>query len=456
MHTDEAVNAYLTGQLLAGEKYHYDPQDRHGAVLYLLAKPVAQLCGAKGFASLTESELRLTPVLVGSGTVLLFGAAVEWFGFLPCLIAALLFAVGPLPVYYSRYFIHETLFIAATFGLLLAGGRAIKNNSIRAAALAGVCAALMLACKETAFIHFFALGVSAVTCIWLAKSKIQLPHLKLFLIALASFIVTFVLLFTGFGQDWAALADLFRAIPNFAHRAGGQGHAQPFTYYFGILDPLFIFLIVAAAGIYAVICDAVAGTRRAGLLLAVYALGIFLIYSAIPYKTPWLALNLWLPLALLCGLGVEGVCLQFTSTAGRWIAAVAVTLLVLAAGQQTKTLAFDFPADEKNPLAYAHTTADILNLPMRLAEISRDRKLSAPRIAVVAKDAWPLPWYLRKFSQVGYWQPGQATGAADFFITPTDVDGQLAAQLNDFRPEFFGVRPNVLLILWIPPAAPAP
>jgi hypothetical protein len=95
-------------------------------------------------------------------------------------------------------------------------------------------------------------------------------------------------------------------------------------------------------------------------------------------------------------------------------------------------------------------------LPARLAEICRQRNLSQPRIEVVAKDAWPLPWFLRKFSNVGYWQPGQEAGAADFFITPTDLDGRLATKLKDFRPEFFGVRPNVLLILWIPPALKKP
>ena len=73
--------------------------------------------------------------------------------------------------------------------------------------------------------------------------------------------------------------------------------------------------------------------------------------------------------------------------------------------------------------------------------------MSNPRIAVVAADPWPLPWYLRKFSQVGFWQPEQETGAANFFITPTDVSSKLAGQLKDFRPEFFGVRPEVLLIL---------
>src|SRR5262249_30981026 len=39
--------------------------------------------------------------------------------------------------------------------------------------------------------------------------------------------------------------------------------------------------------------------RGALSVLVVYALATWVIYSLIPYKTPWLALNLWLPLTLL-------------------------------------------------------------------------------------------------------------------------------------------------------------
>ena len=77
MHTDEAVNAYIVGQLLAGQIYVYDPQDRHGPVLSAFALPLAKIQGAKRFSDLTESELRLTAVLAGTATVLLFGAAAE-------------------------------------------------------------------------------------------------------------------------------------------------------------------------------------------------------------------------------------------------------------------------------------------------------------------------------------------------------------------------------------------
>jgi len=65
MHTDEAVNAYIVGQLLAGEPFTYDPVDRHGPLLAALALPLARIQGAKTFSDLTESELRLTTVLAG-------------------------------------------------------------------------------------------------------------------------------------------------------------------------------------------------------------------------------------------------------------------------------------------------------------------------------------------------------------------------------------------------------
>src|SRR5471032_3216647 len=160
MHTDESINAYILGQLLAGESFRYDPQDRHGPALAAETLPIVRLCGAKNFSDLTESQLRLAPVLAGTATVLLFGAGVEIFGFIACLIAALLFAFAPLPMYYSRYFIHETLFVAATLGLILSGGRAWRTNAVLPAALSGFCAALMLACKETAVLHFLALGLT--------------------------------------------------------------------------------------------------------------------------------------------------------------------------------------------------------------------------------------------------------------------------------------------------------
>jgi uncharacterized protein (TIGR03663 family) len=465
MHTDESVNAYITGELLAGETFHYDPQDRHGPALFVVAELLVKLLGAKSFSELTETQLRLPTVFIGTATVLLFGAGVEMFGFIPCLVAALLFAFAPLPVYYNRYFIHESLFVAATLGLILSGWHALHKKSLLFAALAGFCAALMLACKETAVIHFFALAVAllvtrfgapgttparAARIINPAGTVPGAPFLKILFAALFVFMFTAVLLFTWGGTSWWALADIFRAIPNFAARAGGEGHEKPFWYYTALLGSGWsggILLAVAAIGGFHAIKKPASHARFA---MVIYALLVFAIYSAIPYKTPWLALNFWLPMAILAGIAIEWLWFAFPKYSARAVILPLITGIGFLTAHDTEKWVFNFPADERNPYAYAHTGEDLMRLPARLEELARQNKIANPRIAVVAADPWPLPWYLRKYSQVGFWQPGQETGAADFFITSTDVTGRLAERLTDFHPEFFGMRPNVLLILWSP------
>jgi uncharacterized protein (TIGR03663 family) len=486
MHTDESINAYIIGQLLAGKSFQYDPQDRHGPALAAFTLPLVKLQGAKNFSELTESELRLSTVLAGTATVLLFGAGVEIFGFVACFIAALLFAFAPLPIYYNRYFIHESFFVLATFGLILSGWRALQKKTIALAALAGFCAALMLACKETAPLHFFALALAALAVrLWSVRIRLRLrgsqraagilsaeesascqPGLlvscrqhvgKIFFTAAAVFIFVTILLFTWFGQNWRVFADLSHAISNFTARAGGQGHEKPFWYFAKLLCDGWsgaIILILAALGMISVLRQFLGRPKLQPLapriFLTTYALAIFAIYSAIPYKTPWLALNFWLAIALLVGITVEWI--WFATQKNSIRAAVLIFLLALGflLAHDTRERVFTHPADEKNPYAYAHTVEDLLDLPKRIEELSRQKNLPEPRIAVVAADAWPLPWYLRKFSQVGFWQPGQETGAADFFVTTTDVPENLAERLKDFRPDFFGVRPEVLLILWTP------
>jgi predicted membrane-bound mannosyltransferase len=50
MHTDEAVNAYIVGQVLGGNSFSYDPRDRHGPLLVAVALPLARMQRAKNFA----------------------------------------------------------------------------------------------------------------------------------------------------------------------------------------------------------------------------------------------------------------------------------------------------------------------------------------------------------------------------------------------------------------------
>ncbi len=234
MHTDEAINAYIVGQLLSGEAYSYDPQDRHGPALAALALPLVRIEGARSFSDLTELQVRLASVVAGTATILLFGFAAEIFGFVPSLLAALLFAVAPLPVYYDRYFIHESLFCALTFAFILSGWRACTTRSIGYAVLAGACAALMVASKETAILHFVALAVAAALYRGLTpRSEASVGTLRpvQLLSACAAFVLTLVAFFTWFGTNAKGLAALAHVLPAVFARAGGQGHAKPFWYF---------------------------------------------------------------------------------------------------------------------------------------------------------------------------------------------------------------------------------
>lgn len=454
MHTDESINAYIIRGLLAGEAYHYDPQDRHGPTLYFLAEPLVRVLGAKNFADLTETQLRLVPVIVGSLAVLLFGAAVEMFGFTACIIAALLFAFAPLPLYYSRYFIHETLFVAATFGLILSLWRTLQSNAVLPAAVAGFCAGLMLATKETCVIHFAALGIAALAFKLSRPSKPARPATRAIAVAIAAFLLTVVLLFTWFGQNWHGLANLIHAAPSAASRAGGQGHEKPFWYYAGLLFDGWSgagLFALAMTGLGMSVLDFVNQKKiTAPVFITIYTVIIACIYSAIPYKTPWLALNFWLPMCLLAGVAVMRIMELPLSPDARGCLLLAGILLTVAVVRDDRCRVFRFPIADGNPYAYAHTGENLLDLPPRLEQLARQEKLAQPLIAVVAADPWPLPWYLRKFSRVGFWQPGQDTGSADFFITSPEAADQLGDKLKGCHPEFFGVRPEVLIILWAP------
>ena len=458
MHTDEAVNAYIVGQSLAREPFIYDSQDRHGPALAALALPIVRMQGAKSFSDLTESELRVVPVVAGTITILLFGAAIEMFGFIPSLLAAILFAVAPLPVYYDRYFIHESLFCVATFGLIISAWRALQTRSARQAALAGACAALMLACKETALLHFLALTTAALLFGFInLRGTVQMRriHRETIIAAAISFLLVSAALFTWFGRNWKGLPSLLHAAPDLFARAAGQGHEKPFWYFGWLLTGGWsggLLVAFACLGL-----SIIFGRRRDASpyqWLAYYALFITVIYSSIPYKTPWLALNLWLPLTLFAASAADSLWRWSTKRLGQRATIPAFGILATLTGvliaHDTRQRVFLHPADESNSYAYAHTSEDILGLPGEIADLARQNGIATPRITVIAADPWPLPWYLRHFSEVGFWQPGQQPKDANFYLTSTEAADQYIDRLQNFRPEFFGVRPGVLILLWSP------
>ena len=76
------------------------------------------------------------------------------------------------------------------------------------------------------------------------------------------------------------------------------------------------------------------------------------------------------------------------------------------------------------------------------------------QVSVIAAphEQWPLPWYLRTMPHVGYWiVPGDALALqAPVVVASMDHTAALDSALGDrYVSEFFGLRPEVLLTLYI-------
>jgi predicted membrane-bound mannosyltransferase len=202
------------------------------------------------------------------------------------------------------------------------------------------------------------------------------------------------------------------------------------------------------------------------LYLALYSVLTCIALSAIPYKTPWNLLPFYIGLVLMAGCGVSALLRWKPRSTSRnvglgvGVARATVLLgLVIAAIQlasQARRACFRYAADPRNPYAFVQTSPDFLRLVKRVQDISKiDRAGSNMLVKVVAGpyEQWPLPWYLRGMSRVGYWTT--PSGAAPFegvpiVIASAENAAALDAALGDrYQAEFYGLRPNVLLTLFI-------
>lgn len=121
MHHDEGVNGHFLLRLMRGGGYAYDPANYHGPTLYYFTLPVALAFDRLG--ALGTWAVRLVPAVFGLLTIWLVLALRRYVGAVGALSAAALLAVSPGMVFFSRYFIHEMMFVCFTLGIVVAALR---------------------------------------------------------------------------------------------------------------------------------------------------------------------------------------------------------------------------------------------------------------------------------------------------------------------------------------------
>jgi len=457
-HADEATGARITATRMESGGSTFDPTHFHGPLLADLAIPLCKARGENNWSDMTQSTLRTLPAIAGTLLVLLPLMGRRRFGDAPMLLAAALLATSPLLVYYSRMFIHEPLL--ALFGMAFLFS---LTNFARHGA-PGFLLGLMFATKETFAISVLAWSAAAALLAWENRKNLDLSAIAgSWCVPAALSLLTFILsagfFYTDSLQHPRGALD---AVRTFFVYETVEGHDKPLGYYFQLLampqksaglwwfgTPVVLLAVWAFAASFHNTPRA-AASRPFIRFLAYSAAGHFIIYSFFAYKTPWLACLPWAHVCLLAGFSL-------TETARRgMIARVALAMLagiaLVTQFQQARAATGRLASDVRNPFAYVPTRRDLVKLESWLGEL---REIAPggtlEPIAVIGRDYWPLPWYLRSLGKTGYWNepPPEIVQLPLVFAMPERAQAVMLALADSHTPLPRGLRADVPLHVFV-------
>ncbi len=472
MHGDEAVHATKFRDLWEHGRYVYDPNEYHGPTLYYATLLSAWLSPARGYNDFDEVTYRLVPVAFGVGLILLSLLLADGLGRGPMLCAGALTALSPAMVFYSRYYIHEMLLVFFTALLIVAEWRYTRSGRIGWRLLAGAAVGLMYATKETFVLAVGALVLAlAAALAWGRVIDRERPNLKLnwqrFGAAAGSALAVSLLFFSSFFTNVHGPLDAVRTYLPWLNRAGGASpHRNPWDFYF---ERLLFFhqkggpywsegLIAALALIGLITILAGKGWPRANLLLArtiaFYTLILTGIYTALSYKTPWCLLGFWHGAILLAGVGTVALLRWPRRRWGVVTMAVALGVGGIQLGWQAWRASGPENANRQNPYVYAHPSTDVLTLVEKveaLAQVSPKGTNLVVKVMAQDSDYWPLPWYLRRFKNVGWWDRIPAEPLAPIMIVSSKFQAAFDERPNKthLMAGYFQLRPQVFLELYV-------
>ena len=486
LHHDEGVNGFFLAKLFRTWSYQYDPENYHGPSLYYFALVACYLLGLNTIA------IRITTAAFGIGTIWIILAFRRRLGDVGSLVAASLVAVSPGAVYLSRYFIHESLFVFFTLGLVVGLLRYKSSKRLGDLVLAWSSGSLLVATKETWVITAAVVLGAAVIAIFYVRirrrcgrkstsettetqteeetrdleaasehegSRVAHQTDGIWRIvstgdiravdwgsAAAAAILVFLILYSSFFTNPKGVLDALKALKVWA-RTGEQQHTHEWnTYLVWLWQQETPLLLLSAAG--AVISAWLARTRFA-VFAGLWALGMIAAYSLIPYKTPWLALNFIIPMAIVVGCASESV---FTTVKpwGKIATGVLICAALAVSAVHCVRLNFYDYDDERNAYVYAHTQREFLGLVNDIVQAAAQAGTGkSTEIAVTSPDYWPLPWYLRDYSSVGYY--GRVTNSkASIVVGSESQQEELEQLLGDeyVRAGQYSLRPGVVLVLY--------
>lgn len=451
-HFDEGVNGWFADQMTRQGFFRYDPTNYHGPLHFYAVFLSQTLFGRNLWA------LRLPAIIAGMLAVWALLRYREFFGPATARLAALAMAVSPACVFYGRYSIHESwmmlfqiLFLWGVLGLWQKGERRFFFTTIFAAVG-------MILTKETYILHIVSFGLAGLV-LWLWQKVLpSRPSLPLappqwrrpdVLWAAGLGLLVVVFFYSGNFLDFSILHGLYQTFGAWFHTGvEAAGHEKTSYNLFGSnhLNSYWLMLLAryewpALAGLFA--CFRFIAPSDARLrYTAIYAGGVLLAYSLIPYKTPWCILSMIWPFFLLLGAVVAEAAKAWP--VGKTVPAVPVfaAAAILASLFPCLRLNFWEFDNPKQPYVYVQTFRDIGKFTDPVLGLARrDPRFYHVKGMLLLDSYYPLPWILGDFPSLGYYKSTEIPDAPvtnDFVVAEKKDETRVEAVLSGayFKKDF--------------------
>jgi uncharacterized protein (TIGR03663 family) len=450
LHHDESMHARFSWDIYRSFSYRYNPV-LHGPFQFYLTAFMYFLFGV------SDAVARFGPALFGVISVLLVYPLKPYLGRTGMVLAAVLMAISPPILYFSRFARNDIYVVAWTLLIVLALFGWLHTRQRWYIYLGATAVALSLATKENTYITLAIVGVfivlrflqeqftpglanrlpshesvkSALADLWRERS--------LLFSGIVLFLLIFVTFFTAFythPQDFAS--GVVKALEYWLAQHDVSRGNQPIWYYF-MQIPLYE-LVVAVFAVPALWSL----TRRGSLtdrFICFWFVGAVALYSAAGERMPWLVLHLSLPGILLVAryLGQK-----FSEPNGVRSHRLAFTLFLLIGVYALHTgmpLSFSHGDTPRDLLVYVQTTPDVPYVVAQIEQVSRKLTTETEIVGIIDNEnSWPFAWYLRDYSMVGYIPTIGDPGEAAFVIVTASQVDSAREHLSNYVPFRYKLR----------------
>ena len=280
------------------------------------------------------------------------------------------------------------------------------------------------------------------------------------------FAALITLFYSSFFSHWGGIPDFFEAYRHwFEYGTTGRNQGKPFAYFWSVLastEGLARWAALPAALLALIL------RHRLGVTLAGWAGSGLLIYSLIPYKTPWCALQIDLPVFLLIGWAA-GITWRAARNAHsqrlvRALAGIGMAgWLASAPGLLARSLEDnrEHYDDFRRPYVYYQTYRQYFEMLQDLlgtADAMPQADGGGPRVLNVDQE-FPLSWY----TLTRGWQDGRTeyleadpeqeqVGRADLIVSDSRheeaIDALVDGSVNAWHKQRYFARPGIFGFVW--------